>query len=90
MHVLTQEEKLCKNWQFYNARKFNAQSAHLANVRQYCAIQNLPHFQRRLCTIWVVGPEKKRRKKTYLKLSLCSSFHLFSLPTALTYLNHHC
>ncbi len=39
----------------YNARKFDAQSAHVARLRQYCAKQKVVQYQRKLYPIWFVG-----------------------------------
>ena len=54
-HASTQKTKLRKICKPYNARKFDAQSAHVARLRRYCANHKVAQFRRKIGAIRRLG-----------------------------------
>ncbi len=54
-HALTHASNLRKCAKSYNARKFDAQSAHVARLRRYCANYRVAQFRRKIGAFWVIG-----------------------------------
>ncbi len=54
-YALTHVSNLCKCAISYNARKLDAQSAHVARLRRYCANYKVAQFRRKIGAFWVIG-----------------------------------
>ncbi len=54
-HALTHASNLRNCARSYNERKFDAQSAHVARLRRYCANHKVAQFRRKIGAFWVVG-----------------------------------
>ncbi len=70
-HALTHASNLRKCAKSYNERKFDAQSAHVARLRRYCANHKVAQFRRKIGAFWVLG----FRKVVLVRLFIFSPDH---------------
>ena len=59
-HALTHASNLRKFAKPYMRRKFDAQSAHVARLRRYCANHKVAQYRRKIGALWAVGESRLR------------------------------